>query len=224
MFTLYKCQSCQCLVLFVLCTFEMKKHKTRVALNTGYFYLASESPRGENGHILCIPYLLVPGASLWGRAGGWGRILPKVLELLRTDSLIEPEVQTPASPADPPPPPHPLVPLVPCHRAAAFSSDKCTSEWQNHKRGKTKKSCCIRVPSFGTRMQNRWRSRPTGRSSHVSIIPTSVRGGADGWIQIQVDDPFSNSIHSPLYLTIIPNSWSVKKIRISTVKSSDYAG
>lgn len=92
----------------------VKTRKQDFALNMDNFYLASELSRGENCHILAVAVL---GESpRTEQAGGFSQ---KCMELLRTAWAFVPKSTSTSE-------------------QQLFSSDKCTSEWQNHKREKTK--------------------------------------------------------------------------------------
>ena len=60
---------------------ESKNTKARFALNMDNFYLASESPRGENCHILAVDvFRRFGGTPVKPSRGGDAGILPKVLK------------------------------------------------------------------------------------------------------------------------------------------------
>ncbi len=137
----------------------VKNTNARFALNMGNFYLASESPRGENCHILAVD-----ASHFWVNPGqaeqeGRGEGSPKSAKSCWGQTVwFEPEVQQSTSTSEQrQSPTWPKEATASSARAAGFSSDKCTSEWQNHKRGKKTKTktkmctgrwlpaCCIIV-------------------------------------------------------------------------------
>lgn len=175
------------------------------ALDMGNLYLASELPWGENCHSITV--LREP----WSMPE---QVHPKSADTWTSvkDSLIEPEVRQSTSKSEqwrvPTRPKEPAAssPAAAATAAAGFSSDKCTSGWQNHnkKKEKERKDVHRRWPAFCIIVMVWYTERKgTGRRSrhcligmivavfpmippHLSIIQASVWGGSNGWLQIQV--------------------------------------
>lgn len=214
-------------------------HDTGLALNMGNFYLARESPRGENCHILTVDVLpsLLGAESHTNQAGGvwgggispesakscWGQTVWLSLRYSRVHQHQSRHT-------------HPQPPI----RAAGFSSDKCTSEWQNHKRepGKQNKNkketkvCtgrrwstfCITVFFWYTEIdaQRKGTSRDKEDTSHnwqdcghIPMISSNLsirRLNTDSSIRLIYTWYFNFSLGAAMKLAYIPNIWGIKKI------------
>lgn len=125
------------------CKWE-KTQKQQFPLNMSNFYLASELPRGENCHILAVDVLpfffffwmnLCHVRQVWWCGGSpksakscWGQTVGLGL---RYGTSTSEQRRSPMGPAE--------ATDSSTRAAAAFSSDKCTSEWQNHKKERRKK-------------------------------------------------------------------------------------